>query len=62
MKLGEGDRCLPELEPWREMLDVGLSTFAEIPDAEAGARTRTTTSCARFTRTLQPGEQTFRVE
>lgn len=32
-KLGEGDRYLPELEPWREMLDVGLSTFAEIPDA-----------------------------
>lgn len=32
-RLGEGDRYLPELEPWREMLDVGLSTFAEIPDA-----------------------------
>ena len=32
-KLGEGERYLPELEPWREMLDVGLSTFAEIPDA-----------------------------
>ena len=31
--LGEGERYLPELEPWREMLDVGLSTFAEIPDA-----------------------------
>jgi len=30
--LGEGDRYLPELEPWREMLDVGLTTFAEIPD------------------------------
>ena len=29
--LGEGERYLPELEPWREMLDVGLSTFAEIP-------------------------------
>jgi alpha-L-rhamnosidase len=29
--LGEGDRYLPELEPWREMLEVGLSTFAEIP-------------------------------
>jgi alpha-L-rhamnosidase len=32
-KLGEGDRYLPELEPWREMLEVGLTTFAEIPDA-----------------------------
>ena len=32
-KLGEGERYLPELEPWREMLDVGLSTFAEIPSA-----------------------------
>jgi hypothetical protein len=32
-KLGEGDRYLPELEPWREMLDMGLSTFAETPDA-----------------------------
>jgi hypothetical protein len=32
-KLGEGERYLPELEPWREMLDVGLSTFAEVPDA-----------------------------
>jgi hypothetical protein len=31
--LGEGDRYLPELEPWREMLEVGLSTFAEIPSA-----------------------------
>jgi alpha-L-rhamnosidase len=31
--LGEGDRYLPELEPWREMLEVGLSTFAETPDA-----------------------------
>ena len=26
-------RTCPQLEPWREMLDVGLSTFAEIPDA-----------------------------
>ena len=32
-KLGEGERYLPELEPWREMVDAGLSTFAEIPDA-----------------------------
>jgi hypothetical protein len=32
-KLGQADRYLPELEPWREMVDVGLSTFAEIPDA-----------------------------
>jgi hypothetical protein len=32
-RLGEGERYLPELEPWREMLDVGLSTFAEIPSA-----------------------------
>jgi hypothetical protein len=32
-KLGEGERYLPELEPWREMLEVGLSTFAEIPSA-----------------------------
>ncbi len=31
--LGQGERYLPELEPWREMLDVGLSTFAEIPSA-----------------------------
>jgi len=31
--LDECERYLPELEPWREMLDVGLSTFAEIPDA-----------------------------
>jgi alpha-L-rhamnosidase len=31
--LGEGERYLPELEPWREMLEVGLSTFAEIPSA-----------------------------
>jgi hypothetical protein len=32
-RLGEAERYLPELEPWREMLDVGLSTFAEIPSA-----------------------------
>jgi hypothetical protein len=32
-KVGQADLYLPELAPWREMVDVGLSTFAEIPDA-----------------------------
>ena len=30
-KLGRGDSYLAELEPWREMLQLGLSTFAETP-------------------------------
>jgi len=30
--LGRGDSYLPQLEPWREMLDLGLSTWAETPD------------------------------
>ena len=31
-KLGRGDQYLPQLEPWREMLELGLSTWAETPD------------------------------
>ncbi len=31
-KLGRGDDYLPQLQPWREMLDLGLSTWAETPD------------------------------
>jgi hypothetical protein len=31
-KLGRGDLYLRQLEPWREMLDLGLSTWAEAPD------------------------------
>jgi alpha-L-rhamnosidase len=30
-KLGRGDDYLPQLEPWREMLRLGLSTWAEAP-------------------------------
>ncbi|MFI5184758.1 MAG: alpha-L-rhamnosidase C-terminal domain-containing protein, partial [Vicinamibacteria bacterium] len=30
--VGRGDDYLPLLDPWREMLDLGLSTFAETPD------------------------------
>ncbi len=30
-KLGRGDEYLPQLEPWREMLGLGLSTWAEAP-------------------------------
>ncbi len=29
--LGRGDEYLPQLEPWREMLELGLSTWAETP-------------------------------
>jgi hypothetical protein len=32
---GRGDEYLPQLEPWREMLDLGLSTWAETPDLAA---------------------------
>jgi alpha-L-rhamnosidase len=32
-KLGRGDQYLAQLEPWREMLELGLSTWAEMPDA-----------------------------
>jgi alpha-L-rhamnosidase len=31
-KLGRGDEYLRQLEPWREMLELGLSTWAEAPD------------------------------
>jgi hypothetical protein len=31
-KLGRGDEYLVQLEPWREMLALGLSTWAETPD------------------------------
>ncbi len=30
--VGRGDEYLSLLDPWREMLDLGLSTFAETPD------------------------------
>jgi len=30
-KLGRGDEYLVQLEPWREMLELGLSTWAESP-------------------------------
>jgi alpha-L-rhamnosidase len=29
---GRGDEYLPQLEPWREMLSLGLSTWAETPE------------------------------
>jgi len=32
---GRGDQYLPQLEPWREMLDLGLSTWAESPGLSA---------------------------
>jgi alpha-L-rhamnosidase len=31
-RLGRGDEYLAQLEPWREMLELGLSTWAETPD------------------------------
>ena len=31
-KSGNGDQYLDMLDPWREMLDIGLSTFAETPE------------------------------
>ena len=32
VKTGMADEYLPQLQPWRDMLDLGLSTFAEKPD------------------------------
>lgn len=32
VKTGMADDYLPQLQPWRDMLDLGLSTFAEKPD------------------------------
>ena len=29
---GEGDKYFSQLEPWKKMLDRGLTTFAEKPD------------------------------
>lgn len=31
-KVGQGDRLLPQLQPWRDMLAIGLTTFAENPE------------------------------
>jgi len=31
-KAGMGDQFLPQLDPWRGMLDIGLTTFAEQPE------------------------------
>jgi hypothetical protein len=66
-KLGEGERCLPELEPWREMLDVGLSTFAEIPDAAVRSDCHAWSAhpnydLLRLVAGLEPGSQSFRLE
>jgi hypothetical protein len=30
--MGLGDRYIPELKPWRDMLELGLTTFAEKPE------------------------------
>ncbi len=35
---GRGDEYLPQLEPWREMLDLGLSTWAETPEPRVALR------------------------
>jgi alpha-L-rhamnosidase len=31
-KVGMGDQLLPQLQPWRDMLAIGLTTFAENPE------------------------------
>jgi alpha-L-rhamnosidase len=31
-KTGLGDEFLPQLKPWQDMIDIGLSTFAENPE------------------------------
>lgn len=31
-KAGQGDQLLPQLKPWRDMLSLGLTTFAEQPE------------------------------
>ncbi|MEZ4828681.1 MAG: hypothetical protein R3C61_20710 [Bacteroidia bacterium] len=32
VKTGMADQYLPQIQPWRDMLDLGLTTFAEKPD------------------------------
>ena len=39
-KTGLGDQFLAQLKPWRDMLAIGLTTFAEQPDRSDGPSTR----------------------
>lgn len=39
-KAGLGNQLVPQLQPWRNMLALGLTTFAEQPDRIAGPSTR----------------------
>ena len=39
-KTGMGDQLGPQLKPWRDMLALGLTTFAEQPDRIGGPSTR----------------------
>ena len=39
-KTGLGDQFIPQLKPWRDMLAIGLTTFAEQPDRSDGPSTR----------------------
>jgi alpha-L-rhamnosidase len=39
-KTGMGDQLIPQLKPWRDMMAMGLTTFAESPDRSDGPSTR----------------------
>ena len=39
-KTGMGNQLVPQLKPWRDMLALGLTTFAEQPDRSDGASAR----------------------
>lgn len=39
-KTGLGDQFIPQLQPWRDMLALGLTTFAEQPDQVGGPSAR----------------------
>lgn len=68
-KTGLGDQFIPQLKPWRDMLAIGLTTFAENPDRSDGPSTRSdchawsasplyeflSTTCG-----IRPGEPGFR--
>ena len=73
-KTGLGDQLIPQLKPWRDMLAIGLTTFAEQPDRSDGPSTRSdchawsasplyeflSTTCG--IRPAEPGFKSVRIE
>ena len=68
-KAGLGDSCIEMLGPWRDMLDVGLTTFAETPEpARSDCHAWSSSPNYEFLATVcgiepaQPGFKSVRIE